>query len=198
MPAAAASISKFRSLKFARPAPQVGHIETDAFGAQLDAIYFNGQARWHEMEPPQPAPAAPSSALASASAGRPAWCCAPGVRCTAVKTSRRSACSARRWRWSAARGRRRCNCGATPGWWRWSRRAAAGAASARHAGRAAGLIDKWPPRRFHTLLGSACVVQVRRLAWQGGRNAAARGERCRQRAEAEARRLGMRLLPGWD
>ena len=111
-------------------------------------------------------------------------------------------------------------------------------ASLRHVARAAQLIDRWPPASFHTLLGSACVVQVRRLAWWRAPDAMARAEAraalrglrrfggicpigvpyvwqaCaaqalaeqrvaraegwRRRAEAEAQRLGMRLLPGWD
>lgn len=263
------------SRRAAALAPQVGHIETDAFGAQLDAIYFNGQARWHEME----AAAARAGSLFERIGERFRWQTCVVLRAwgalhrgedePALKLFGEALAmvgsdgptqvqlwgQAGRVAVALARGGSGgelatleallalgvdhsdailCHGLLALAHWRGGERGA----SAHHAGRAAALIAKWPPASFHTLLGAACVVQVRRLEWQRSRDAAARAElrralrglerfaaicpigrpfvwraraawayserrsaraaRCRQRAEAEAQRLGMRLLPGWD
>lgn len=258
-------------------APQVGHVETDAFCAQLDLIYCNGQARWGEMEDAglragrlferigerfrwqscvvlrawgalhrgdaERALALFDEALAMVgdegptqvqlwgNAGRVAVELAHGAAATAADVARLETLLAQGVDHSDAilcHGLLALAC----------LRAGDAAAALRHADRAAALIERWPPASFHTLLGNAAVVQVRRLDWQRERSASAtaalrralrglarfsvacpvglpllwraraaraaalgwtaRAARQRRRADAEAQRLGMRLLPGWE
>jgi class 3 adenylate cyclase len=258
-------------------AAQVGHVETDAFGAQLDAIYFNGQARWGDME----AAALRAGHLFERIGERFRWQTCVVLRAWGALHRGDDAGALALFRdalqmvgsegptqvqvWgnaglvavALARGR----LGEAGDAARLERllahgvdhsdailchgllalahaRAGEDAAAQRHAERAAALIDRWPPASFHTLLGSACVEQLRRRASQRSGSRAdraehrralrglrrfaavcpigapflwraraaqalvegrpARAERCRQRAEAEGRRLGMNWLPGWE
>lgn len=256
-------------------APVVGHVETDAFGAQLDAIYFNAQARWHELE----AAARRAGGLFERIGERFRWQTCVVLRAWGALHRGDDALALALFRealamvgqegptqvqlWGhaglvavdlahggkggesaplealLAHGADHSDailCHGLLALAHW--RAGDEAASLQHAARAAALIGKWPPASFHTLLGSASVVQVRRLVCQRDPDAAhraewrhalsglrqfasacpiglpfiwraraaqaqaeqraRRAERCRRRAEAEAQRLGMRWLPGWD
>ena len=196
-------------------APQVGHVETDAFGAQIDLIYFNGQARWAEMEgaarrasrlferigerfrwqscvvlrawgelhrgDAEAALGLFREALAMAGSEGPSqvqlWC---GAGLVAVHlASGRAAAAADVTRLEAllAHGVDHSDAILCHGLLALAhQRAQEDDACARHAARAAALIDKWPPASFHTLLGNAAVVQVRREAWQRRRDASAAAE----------------------
>lgn len=273
--AGSAALQRSYTRRAAALAPAVRHVETDAFGAQLDAIYFNGQARWPEME----AASRRAGELFERIGERFRWQTCVVLRAWGALHRGDDAQALTLFRealamvgsegptqvqlWShagqlavdLARGglggaleplqtlmklgvdhSDAILCHGLLALAQW--RSGDVAASLRDAACASRLIDRWPPASFHTLLGSVCVVQVRRLAWQRApdagahaearralrglrrfagicpigvpfvwharaaqarvENRTARAESCRQRAEAEAQRLGMRLLPGWD
>jgi class 3 adenylate cyclase len=257
-------------------APHVGHVETDAFGAQIDLIYFNGQARWVEMEDAARRASALferigerfrwqscvvlrawgalhrgdaeaalglfREALAMAGSEGPSqvqlWCGAGLVAVHLASGGAAAAADVNRLETLLAQGVDHSDAILCHGLLALAhQRAHDDDACARDAASATALIDKWPPASFHTLLGNAAVVQVRREAWQRRRDAAAaaawrhamrglarlaiacpvgvpylwsaraaqaaaqgrpaRAARQRRRADAQAQRLGMRLLPGW-
>lgn len=273
--AGSAALWRRYTARAAALAPEVGHTETDAFGAQLDAIYFNAQARWREMDDAarragtlferigerfrgqtcvvlrawgtlhrgeaETARALFREVLASAAGEAPTQVLAWGVAgLVAVELAQgRATAPADTARLEAlvAEGVDHSDAILCHGLLALAQQRTGGDAAG-HAARAAVLIDKWPPASFHTLLGSAAVVQVRRLAWQHARDPGAaaewaralrglarfaaacpvgvpfvwraraaraaaegdtaRADRQRRRAAAEAQRLGIRLLPGWD
>lgn len=275
--AGSSALQRGYSRRAAVLAPRVGHVETDAFCAQLDAIYFNGQGRWREMEDAARRAGAsferigerfraqtcvvlrawgalhrgdadvalalfdealamvggegPTQVQVWGSAGRVAVELAHGAASNAADVARLEALLGHGVDHSDA-----ILCHGLLALAHW--RMGGESAGLRHADRAAALIERWPPASFHTLLGNAAVVQLRRLAWQRDRSAlaadalrralrglarfavacpvgvpllwrsraalaaaqgrTARAGRQRRRADAEARRLDMRLLPGWD
>jgi len=220
------ALQRSYTLRAAALAPAIGHIETDAFGAQLDAIYFNGQARWEEMD----AAARRAGTLFERIGERFRWQTCVVLRAwgalhrgddaqalalfrealamvgsegpTQVQLWGRAGLVAVDLAHGGAGGVLEplqallaqgvdhsdailCHGLLALALWR----AGEAPASLRHVACAAQLIDKWPPASFHTLLGSACVVQVRRLAWRRAPDAMAR-------AEARAALRGLRRFAG--
>ena len=203
--AGSAALQRGYARRAALLAPRVGHVETDAFCAQLDAIYFNGQGRWVEMEQAahragrlferigerfrwqtcvvlrawgalhrgeaDAALALFDEALAMVGGEGPTqvqvWGSAGRVAVALARGAAPADAEAARLEALLALGVDHSDAILCHGLLALARRRAGDAAAGlRHADRAAAFIERWPPASFHTLLGNAAVVQVRRLAWQ--------------------------------